>query len=97
MRCATPVTIYAFTGTGTTRGTYAGLTVGVEGATCTTAQYAVLSAAELDSYLVSPFKLSLAEAGAVVTAVLGVWAVGYGFRAIVRAIRETDGSSSGGD
>jgi hypothetical protein len=90
MRCATPVTIYAFTGTGTTRGTYAGLTVGAEGATCTTAQYAVLSAAELDSYLVSPFKLSLAEAGAFVTAVLGVWAVGYGFRMVIRLVRSSE-------
>ena len=97
MRCATPVTIYAFTSTGTTRGTYAGLTVGAEGATCTTAQYAVLSTAELNQYMVSPFQLSLVEAGAFVTAILGVWAVGYGFRMVIRAIRDSDGSGPTGD
>ena len=90
MRCATPTTIYAFTGTGTTRGTYAGLTVGAEGATCTAAQYVVMKQDEYNQYLVSPFQLSLAEAGAFSSAVLALWAVGYGFRMLIRVLRDTD-------
>ncbi len=94
MRCATPTTIYAFTGTGTTRGTYSGLTVGAEGATCTAVQYVVLTPAELNQYMVSPFQLSLSEAGAISTAVLLVWAVGFGFRMLIRSLRETGGNPS---
>jgi hypothetical protein len=47
--------------------------------------------------MVSPFQLSLVEAGAFVTAILGVWAVGYGFRMVIRAIRDSDGSGPTGD
>jgi hypothetical protein len=87
MRCATPTTIYAFTGTGTTRGTYSGLTVGAEGATCTAVQYVVLTPAELNQYTTSPFQLSLSEAGSIVSAILAVWALGFGIRMLVRAMR----------
>jgi hypothetical protein len=87
MRCATPTTIYAFTGAGTTRGTYAGLTVGAEGATCTAVQYVVLTPAELSQYTSSPFQMTLAESGAISSAILAVWALGFGVRMIVRAMR----------
>lgn len=87
MRCATPTTIYAFTGAGATRGTYSGLTVGAEGAVCTVGQYAVLTPAELDQYTTSPFQLSLSEAGLIVPAILVVWALGFGIRMMVRALR----------
>lgn len=90
MRCATPTTIYAFTGTGTTRGTYAGLTVGAEGATCTAVQYVVLTPAELNQYTTSPFQLSLSEAGAISGAILALWALGFGIRQIVRAMRSDE-------
>lgn len=88
MRCASVTTIYAFTGTGTTRGTYTGLTVGAEGvATCTAAQYIVLTNAEFDQATASPFRLTLAEGGAISGAILLIWASGWAFRQLVRLLR----------
>jgi len=87
MRCATPTTIYAFTGTGTTRGTYSGLTVGGEVASCAASQYMLLTPAEFTQHTVSPFKLSLAEAGSISSAVLLIWALGFGIRMAVKAMK----------
>lgn len=87
MRCATPTTIYAFTGTGTTRGTYSGLTVGAEGAVCTTVQYVVMTQPEFVQATTSPFNLSLVEAGAISSAILLVWATGFAIRMAVKAIK----------
>lgn len=95
MRCAVPTTIYAFVGSGDVRGTYAGLTVGDEGAVCATGQYVVLTPAELDQYTTSPFQLSLAEAGAISSAVLLIWALGFGIRMAVRAMRIDQINSEG--
>jgi hypothetical protein len=87
MRCATPTTIYAFADTGTTRATYSGLTVGGDGETCVTGQYIVLTSVELDQYTASPFRLSLSEAGQIVTAILLLWSLGYGIRMAIRALK----------
>jgi hypothetical protein len=88
MRCASVTTIYAFTGTGTTRGTYTGLTVGPEGVTtCTAAQYVVLTNQEFQRSVSSPFHLTLAEGGAISGAILLVWAAGWGIRQLTRALR----------
>lgn len=88
MRCASVTTIYAFTGTGTQRGTYTGLTVGPEGvATCTAAQYIVMTNAEFQLATSSPFRLTLAEGGAISGAILLVWAGGWAFRQLVRLLR----------
>lgn len=91
MRCATVTTIYAFTGTGTTRGTYTGLTVGAEGVTsCTAAQYVVLAQAEYENAIASPFRLTIAEGGAVGSAILLLWAAAFGIRWAVRAMHTPD-------
>lgn len=99
MRCATVTTIYAFTGTGTTRGTYTGLTVGAElaaGQSCAVGQYVVASSAEwsaVSSY--SSFTdLSPAEAGNVALAIMGVWAVAWAFRMVIKAVNSVDPTPS---
>lgn len=91
MRCATVTTIYAFTGTGTTRGTYTGLTVGAEGVTsCTAAQYVVLTQSQYENAIASPFRLTLSEGGAIAGAVLLLWSVGFGIRWAIRAMHTPD-------
>ena len=95
MRCASVTTIYAFTGTGTTRGTYTGLTVGAEGATsCTAAQYVVLRQAEYEEAIASPFRLTIAEGGAIGGAVLLLWALAFGIRWAVRSMYTPDPSNT---
>lgn len=90
MRCATVTTIYAFTGTGTTRGTYTGLTVGAtDVSSCTAAQLIVMTQQEFDQGVVSPFRLTVAEGGAVAGAILALWALAFGIRQVVRVMRET--------
>lgn len=98
MRCATVTTIYAFTGTGTARGTYTGLTVGAEGVTsCTAAQYVVLAQAEYENAIASPFRLTQAEGGAIAGAVLLLWSVGFGIRWSIRAMHTPDPSINSED
>lgn len=90
MRCATPTTIYAFTGAGLARGTYAGLTIGADTTACTASQLVVMTQNELDNYVASPFRLSVAEGGAISGAILLLWALAFGVRQIVRMLRESD-------
>lgn len=88
MRCASVTTIYAFTGTGNSRGTYTSLTVGPEGvASCAAAQYVVMTDAEFQRATASPFRLTLAEGGAISGAILLVWASGWAFAQLQRALR----------
>lgn len=42
---------------------------------------------------IPPFQLDAVEGGLIAGAVLAVWAVGYGFRALIRALN-IDGNSS---
>lgn len=91
MRCASITTFYAFTGTDDTRGTYTGLTVSAEGATsCSVGQYIVLQQSEYENAIASPFRLTLAEGGAIAGAILLVWALGFGIRWAARAIQTSD-------
>ena len=91
MRCASVTTIYAYVNSGLARGSYTGLTVGPEGVTsCTAAQYVVLPQAEYENAVASPFRLTLAEGGAVGSAVLLLWAVAFGIRWAVRALHTPD-------
>lgn len=57
-------------------------------ASCPSGTYVVLTQAELDQYVSSPWKLDLSEAGPIIGAVLLLWAVGYGFRMAIRAVRD---------
>jgi hypothetical protein len=91
MRCASVTTIYGFADTSTVRASYEGLTVGPEGATsCSAVQYMVLGQAEYENAIASPFRLTLAEAGAISSAILLVWAVGFGIRWAIRAMNSPD-------
>lgn len=102
MRCATVTTIYGFMDSGTSRGTYTGLTVGGEldpGQACPVGQYAVINAAEwaqVSSY--SSFTdLSPAEAGSVALAIMGVWAVAWAFRMVIKAVNSVSDPVSQSD
>jgi len=92
MRCATVTNIYGFsTATGTTRETFTGLTVGAalpEGSICPAGQLVVVDPnqwAAVSSYT-SFTDLSLAEAGQVAGAIMLVWAVGWAFRMLIKAV-----------
>lgn len=91
MRCASPVTFWAYTtATGSTRVQVEGLTVTEEGATCTGSQYVVVTQTEFDAATVSPFRLDLDQAAAISGAILAVWAAGWAIRTLVRVLRHTD-------
>jgi hypothetical protein len=88
MRCATPVNLVTFAGTsGDARVTTQVLSVGPEGAVCATGQYVVLSRSEFDNATASPFVMSLAEGGAIASAVILVWAFAFGIRALIQLLR----------
>jgi hypothetical protein len=98
MRCASVTVIYGFADTSGVRASYEGLTVGPEGATsCTVAQYVVLGQSEYENAIASPFRLSLAEAGAISSAILLVWAVGFGIRMFIRAVHTPEISTTNED
>lgn len=91
MRCGTPVTVYAFTtSTGTTRTALSTVNLSAEGASCTTAQYVVMTDAEFDLHTASPFRLTVAEGGAVAGGILLLWGAAWGIRAIARVLAHTD-------
>ncbi len=63
--------------------------------TCPAGDYVAFTQAEVNDYLVSPFKLTLDEGAAISTAVIAIWALGYGIRMAIRTLRErSDGSDS---
>ena len=67
-------------------GTAAGFQSGPDG--CPNDSWIALSPAEFNHYMVSPFKLDLDEAGAICGAVLLVWALAFGLRMAIRALRD---------
>lgn len=91
MRCGSSVTFWASdTPSGTPLIEVEGIALGSEGVACTGTQYVVMNQAEFDQATVSPFRLSMAEASALSSAVLLVWAVAWGIRTAVRVIRDSD-------
>ena len=68
-------------------GALVGALAGPDG--CPIDAYIALTPAEFNTYMVSPFKLGSDEAGAISVAVLGIWAIGFGIRMAIRAIRDT--------
>lgn len=91
MRCGTVSTFYAFTtSNGTTRKVVNALDLSAEGATCTASQYVVMTDAEFSTLTASPFRLTLAEGGAISTAILLVWAAAWGIKTIAVVLRHTD-------
>ena len=94
MRCASPQVVWAFPdSTGATLVEVEVLALAPAGTACATSQYVVLDQAEVDHYLVSPFKLTLEEAGMVSLAVAGVWMVGWVFRVLIGMLRERTDTS----
>lgn len=73
-------------------GVVSGVPAGPDG--CPVDSYIALSSSEFEHYMVSPFKLSMGDASLVSSAVLVVWAVGFGFRMLLRTL--ADSSPAGG-
>lgn len=72
----------------TPTGVLSGVVPGPDG--CPGDAFIALSPVEFDHYMVSPFKLTLEDAGLISGAVLLLWSVGFGFRTLIRALRDTD-------
>lgn len=91
MRCGTPLTVYAFTtSTGTVRTGLSTVSLSAEGATCLPSQYVVMTQSEFDLHTASPFRLTVAEGGAVAGGILLLWGAAWGIRAIARVLAHTD-------
>lgn len=91
MRCGTVSTFYAFTtSTGTTRKVVNALDLSAEGASCTGSQYVVMSSQEFATLTASPFRLTVAEGGAIAGGILLLWAAAWGVRAVARVLTHTD-------
>lgn len=41
-----------------------------------------------------PLQLDAAEGAAIASAILAIWAIGFGFRALIRTLKNTDGNST---
>lgn len=73
------------------------LTLGVtQATTCEPGQVVLLSPGEYSQLANSPLNMSPADGAAVAGAVVMCWAVGYGFRMVIRVIRQTDIDSPSG-
>lgn len=78
---------------GISRGSMFVSTVGTD--SCAPGEYVAFTQDEVSQYLASPFNLTVDQGGAVAAAVLGVWAIGYGIRMVIRTVRHTsDGLGS---
>lgn len=90
MRCAVPLILHAY------EDATASALVEVEvvallppSGPCTGAQLVAMTSAEFSQHTASPFNLDPAEAAPIAGAVLGVWAVGFGIRSAIRALRSS--------
>ena len=91
MRCASAVPVYVFpTSTTSVRTQVTMLSVNAETTNCPANSLVVMTQGELDQWTASPFRLTLAEGGAVSGAILLVWAVGFGIRAVLRTLMHAD-------
>ena len=94
MRCAAPVTYFVFAdGSSGTRLQISALQIGPDVAACLPGELALLSYAELGNVTANPFRLDLAEAGAIGTAVILIWALAWGFRMLIRSLNAGPESS----
>ena len=88
MRCGTPVTLYAFTtSTGTERQALNTVTLSGDVLECPASSFVMLTQAEYSEVAASPFRLSLAEGAQIGAAIMAVWAVGFGVRAVIRTFK----------
>ena len=91
MRCAAPVTYYAFTDAAATNLVkFQGVQLGPDVAECLPNELAFLSYAEIGNITENPFRMGLQDAGAISTAILLIWALGFGIRQIIRVISAGD-------
>lgn len=73
------------------------LTLGVtQATTCDPGQVVLLSPGEYGQLVNSPLNMSPADGAVVAAAVVLCWAVGYGFRMVIRVIRDADIDSPSG-
>lgn len=93
MRCAIQTPFWAYPdATGSSLVQIDGIAIAADGVTCTSAQLVVMTQQEFDYATVSPFRLDMAAAGQISVAIMGVWAVGFAFRALIRMLRDNDDS-----
>lgn len=62
--------------------------------TCEPGQVVLLSVADYQQLINSPFNLSLADGASIASAVLLVWALGFGVRMLIRTLSADSGSDS---
>lgn len=55
---------------------------------CPAGTYSLMTSSEFELYMVSPWKLNIDEAQAIVGAILMLWAAGWGVRMVIQALRE---------
>jgi len=68
------------------------LVVSPAGTVCAAGDLVVLTSAEANQLFNSPFALDPVQGAEVAIAVLSVWAVGWGFRMLIRTLNSADGS-----
>lgn len=93
MRCAVPYTFFAYPdGTGSALVQVTGMQLGADVAGCLPGELALLSYAELGNVTANPFRLDLVEAGAISSAVLLIWVIGFGIRLMLRTLYSSPSS-----
>lgn len=98
MRCAVPVTYYAFTDSGATNlAQFQGVQVGPDVTACLPGELSLLSYAEIGNITENPFRLDMADAGAISTAILLIWALGFGIRQAIRVVSASGPSINDGE
>lgn len=93
MLCAQLQTVYAYADASATA-LVSFDTVAVVPSTepCGVAEYVVLTSSQFAEMGVSPFALTLDQAGAIAGAILMLWATAYGFRMLIQTLRKSDES-----
>lgn len=91
MRCAIQSSFWAYPdSSGSSLVQIDGIVIAADGVTCTASQLVVMTQQEFDYATVSPFRLDMLAAGQISVAILGLWAVGFAVRALIRLLRDSD-------
>jgi len=57
---------------------------------CAPSQYVLITGEELSAYTASPFRLSAGEGSLIAVGIVGVWALAFTFRSIVKVLNSGD-------
>lgn len=94
MRCLVPVTFYALESPGGATVQVDGVVLAADGTACTSGQLVALTQLEVDQVTVSPFRLSMSDAGQIVVAIMLLWAAGWAIRMAIQTVRSSDSNES---